>query len=142
MANSSHNFSITQTRLSCQFVVVGYFFLGVLLAGVPAFAADPELEKGKAVYSGAGACFSCHGPEGKGDGAAAAALNPKPRSFSEGVYKFDTDGDGKTGTETDIFNIVTSGAAKFGGSALMVPRADLPEADRKAVAKFVLSLKQ
>lgn len=142
MANSSSNFAKTQFRLSWRVIFVGYLFLGVLVADVPAFAADPEVDKGKAIYNGAGACFSCHGPEGKGDGAAAAALNPKPRSFIEGVYKYDTDGDGKTGTEADIFNIVTSGAAKFGGSALMVARADLPEADRKAIAKFVLSLKK
>lgn len=101
-----------------------------------------DIETGKNVYNGLGACASCHGATGAGDGAAAAALDPKPRSFLAGVFKFDTDGDGKTGTETDIFNIVTNGAAKYGGSPLMVGRPDIPEADRKAIAKFVLSLKK
>lgn len=101
-----------------------------------------ELEQGKTVFNGVGACASCHGATGAGDGAAAAALNPKPRSFVEGTFKFDTDGDGKPGTETDLFNVITNGAQKYGGSIMMVPRADLPEADRKALAKYVLSLKK
>lgn len=105
-------------------------------------AVADELEQGKTVFNGIGACASCHGATGAGDGAAAAALNPKPRSFVEGVFKFDTDGDGKTGTEADLFNVVTNGAQKYGGSIMMVPRADIPEADRKAVAKYVLSLKK
>lgn len=41
----------------------------------------PELiEKGKQSF--ATVCASCHGTEGKGDGVAGGALNPKPRDFS------------------------------------------------------------
>ena len=109
---------------------------------IPALASADELEKGKAVYNGIGACSSCHGVLGKGDGAAAAALEPKPRSFAVAEYKFDTDKDGKTGTETDIFDVVSKGAPAFGGSPLMAGRADIPEADRKALVKYVISLKQ
>ncbi len=117
----------------------GTFLLSV--AASSAFA-DPDVEKGKAIYNGAGACAACHGMTGTGDGPAAAALTPKPRDFSKGDFGYDTDGDGKKGTETDLFNIVTNGAQKYGGSPMMVGRADLPEADRKAIVKFVLSLKK
>ena len=37
------------------------------------------VEKGKTLFQTM--CSSCHGAEGKGDGAASAALNPKPRNF-------------------------------------------------------------
>ena len=113
-----------------------------IISAAGSVRADDELEKGKGIYNGTGACFSCHGATGMGDGAAAAALTPKPRSFVEGVFKFDTDGDGKTGTETDVLNVVTNGAQKYGGSMMMVARPDLAEADRKAVVKYVLSLKK
>jgi len=113
-----------------------------LLVFTPNCFADAELAKGKSIYNGIGACAACHGDKGLGDGAAAAALNPKPRSFASGEYKYDTDKDGKAGTEKDIYNIVTNGAAKYGGSVLMAARADIPEADRKALAKYVLSLKK
>lgn len=33
-------------------------------------------------------CVGCHGREGRGDGKAAGFLNPKPRNFVKGDYKF------------------------------------------------------
>lgn len=43
--------------------------------------ATPELiARGKAQF--AQNCVSCHGAEGKGDGPAAASMNPRPRNFS------------------------------------------------------------
>jgi len=33
-------------------------------------------------------CIGCHGPEGMGNGEAAEFLNPKPRNFVNGDYKF------------------------------------------------------
>lgn len=126
----------------CCAVVFGALLLGVAVVPHTARAEDPDLEKGKTIYNGLGACATCHGATGAGDGAAGAALTPKPRNFIEGQYKYDTDGDGKTGTEADISNIVMNGAIKYGGSMMMVARPDLAEADRKAVAKYVLSLKK
>jgi mono/diheme cytochrome c family protein len=109
---------------------------------IPICAVADDLETGKAVYNGIGTCSSCHGALGKGDGVAAASLEPKPRSLASGNYKFDTDKDGKSGTEADVFDVISRGAAAFGGSPLMAGRADIPEADRKALAKYVLSLKE
>jgi len=120
---------------------INFLTVFLFLSSSYSFAND-DLAKGKSIYSGIGACATCHGEKGLGDGVAAAALNPKPRSFASGEYKYDTDKDGKKGTEKDIYNIITNGAAKYGGSALMAARADIPEADRKALAKYVLSLKK
>lgn len=103
----------------------------------PAFADD--IAKGKELYASSG-CAACHGALGAGDGAAAAALDPKPRSFLTGEYKYDTDGDGVAGSETDVYNILTNGAAKYGGAITMVPYQHLSDQDRKALAKYVKSL--
>lgn len=119
--------------------------LVVLLASISSSSyasADDALAKGKEIYNGKGACASCHGAEGKGDGPAAAALNPKPKNFSTADFGLDTDGDGKKGTAADISNVVLNGAQKYGGSAFMVGRPDLSEAERSAVAQYVLSLKK
>jgi mono/diheme cytochrome c family protein len=111
-----------------------YFYFSVIALSlsftVTAHAND--LEKGKTIYNGIGACAACHGALGKGDGVASAALNPKPRDFSVGVFAIDTDKDGKTGTETDLSNVIEKGAAAFGGSPLMAARADIAPADRKS----------
>jgi mono/diheme cytochrome c family protein len=41
---------------------------------------DELAAKGKALFTTT--CVSCHGADGKGDGVAGAALNPKPRNFT------------------------------------------------------------
>lgn len=49
----------------------------------PPFDATPEvLAEGKAIFLGVGGCVSCHGAEGKGDGAAASNLPIQPRNFT------------------------------------------------------------
>lgn len=103
--------------------IVGLAVLVVWCVGNVSSAAD--LEQGKRIYDGIGACATCHGAKGMGDGAAAAVLDPKPRKFSEAKFKFDTDKDGKTGTVADLKNIVTKGTAPFGGSIMMAPRPDI-----------------
>ncbi|MDE3032760.1 MAG: cytochrome c [Acidobacteriota bacterium] len=39
------------------------------------------MARGKALF--AENCATCHGPDGRGDGAAGASLNPKPRNFTQ-----------------------------------------------------------
>ena len=87
-------------------------------------------------------CQSCHGATGKGDGPVGAALDPKPRDFSVGEFKFDADGDGTPGTDSDIKNIVQKGAGAYGGSMLMAPWPTLSETDIENVTVYIRSLKQ
>ena len=56
---------------------------------------SPEItERGKALYNGKGACFNCHGTSGRGDGPAAAALDPSPRNFHHhGFWRHRTEGE-------------------------------------------------
>lgn len=115
--------------------------IGVMAASPVAALAD-DVARGKEIYDGVGACASCHGALGGGDGPAAAALTPKPKNFQKAEFSLDTNGDGKVGTAEDVYNVITNGAAKYNGSMFMVGRVDLSEADRKALAAYVLSLKQ
>lgn len=57
-------------------------------------------------------CVSCHGVRGRGDGPAAAALNPKPRDFTNcKVMAAESD-------ET-FFKIIKEGSQSVGRSAFM-----------------------
>ena len=50
--------------------------------------ASPEvLAEGKEIFLGRGGCISCHGAEGKGDGAAAKNLPIQPRNFTNPKFK-------------------------------------------------------
>ena len=85
-------------------------------------------------------CVTCHGASGKGDGVAAAALNPRPADFSAGAFKYDVNGNGAKGDVDDIKAIVHDGAAKHGGSPLMAPWPMLSPDQLQAVAEHVKSL--
>jgi hypothetical protein len=85
------------------------------------------------------------GEGGKGDGptgkALAAAGQPAPRDFTVGDFKFDTDKDGKPGTDADLKNVISKGALAFGGNAMMAPVV-LNDADMANVIAFIRSLKK
>jgi len=63
-------------------------------------------------------CVMCHGESGKGDGAAAAALNPKPRDYTDAEWQ-------KTVTDDQIKKTITGGGAAVGKSAIMPAQPDL-----------------
>ncbi|HYC57013.1 MAG TPA: c-type cytochrome [Candidatus Binatia bacterium] len=63
-------------------------------------------------------CSTCHGAGGKGDGALAASLNPKPRDLSSPEWQ-------KTATDEHIEKIVLSGGPAVGMSVLMPGNPDL-----------------
>jgi len=96
---------------------LGTFFI-VLMAititlGVASIAwAAGDAAQGKATY--ATMCSSCHGPEGKGDGVAAAALNPKPRNLTDASYM-------STRSDATLFKAIKEGGTSVGKSASMPP---------------------
>ncbi len=52
------------------------------------------IARGKALYTGRGACVNCHGAEGDGNGPVAAQLNPSPRNFQHhGFWRHRTEGE-------------------------------------------------
>ncbi|MGI9535283.1 MAG: c-type cytochrome [Thermodesulfobacteriota bacterium] len=66
--------------------------------------------KGKESYDNI--CASCHGPGGKGDGVAAAALDPKPRDLSDPEYV--------SGLSNEhLTKVISKGGTSVGLSALM-----------------------
>ncbi len=66
-------------------------------------------------------CVSCHGASGDGKGPATRDMDRNPRSFITAEFKFDTDADWQRGTDADIANVISQGAAAYGGSPLMPP---------------------
>lgn len=114
--------------------------LTMFAIAIPAAAGDAAA--GKAIYDGKGACGTCHGATGAGDGAAAAALNPKPASFVTAAFRLDTDGDGQAGTDADLANVMKNGGGKYGGNAAMPGRADFSDAEISDLVVYIRSLKQ
>jgi hypothetical protein len=86
---------------------------------------------------------TCHGETGKGDGPGGAGLQPPPRDFSKGDFKFDADKNGKAGEDADLKAVITKGAYEFGGSPLMTPWGGaIPDADIDNLIAVIRSLKK
>jgi mono/diheme cytochrome c family protein len=75
------------------------------------FAGDPSNGQasglGKSIYDAR--CAPCHGSTGKGDGPNAALLNPRPRNFTSGIFKFRTTESGSLPADDDLAATVKSG---------------------------------
>ena len=98
--------SVFTAALSAALVLACALFLPARSS----LAADAA--KGKQVYDTY--CALCHGPTGKGDGAGAAALDPKPRDLSSAEIM-------RGRTDEHIVSVVTDGGAAAGLSAAMPP---------------------
>lgn len=111
----------------------------VAAAAAPSALADAAA--GKALFIKTN-CNSCHGMEGAGDGPLAAVLNPPPRKFTVGDFKFDANGDGTVGSDEDLLLVIKDGAQKYGGNPMMAPNPTLSDDQIKVIISFIRSVKQ
>lgn len=103
----------------------------VLSQSVMAFALDAAA--GKIKYDAL--CVACHGATGKGDGAASAALTPKPRNFTDQAYM-------SKKADADLIKIIKNGGAASGLSASMPPwSSSLSDIDIANVLAYIRTLK-
>lgn len=63
-------------------------------------------------------CVVCHGEDGKGDGPGAAALNPKPRNYTDAAWQASV-------TDEQIHKTIVFGGAAVGKSPNMPGNPDL-----------------
>jgi mono/diheme cytochrome c family protein len=106
--------------------------LCALVFGTALFANAADVEQGKKLYGQF--CASCHGQSGKGDGPAAAALNPKPRDHTdkETMSKLSDD---------ELLKVIKNGGASVGKSPLMPAwGASLKDDQIKDVIAYVRTL--
>lgn len=89
------------------------------------FQGEAQIKAAEPIY--ATNCASCHGDDGKGDGSAAAALNPVPRNFHSGEGW-------KEGTSSlAIFNVLANGIE----GTSMAAFKHLPESERWALTHMI-----
>ncbi|MEZ4546438.1 MAG: cytochrome c [Thermodesulfobacteriota bacterium] len=88
-----------------------------------------DAAKGKTTFENT--CAACHGPGGKGDGPAAAALDPKPKNLTDAELL-------STQTDDFIYKVISEGGAAVGLSPMMAPWGGvLSEQDIWNVVAFI-----
>jgi mono/diheme cytochrome c family protein len=81
-------------------------------------------------------CSQCHGATGDGQGDAAKWLNPRPRDYRPGTYKFSSTPFGNKPLRSDLVRTVKSGVPGTSMPAFHL----LPQSDIEAVIDYVLVL--
>lgn len=84
--------------------IVRVILLAALVSSAWTWAAVPAAAELKAPEKFTTFCVPCHGPAGKGDGLAAASLNPKPRNLTDGTYM-------NARTDAQLTNVIKNGSA-------------------------------
>jgi mono/diheme cytochrome c family protein len=90
-----------------------------------------NLARGKKIFTSTGACYTCHGVEGKGDGPAGVGLVPPPRNFTDPQFHgLRTDG--------ELYWVVTHGSP--GTSMFAYAPQIISEEDAWYVVTYVQTL--
>lgn len=93
-----------------------------------------RLQLGRQVYTNQ--CAGCHGTTGDGQGPAGAHLNPPPRDYRNGVFKFTSTPRGSKPRREDLRRIL-----KYGAKGTSMPAFRfLPDEETEAVIDYVQAL--
>ena len=113
---------------------VSFGLLIFLAPGLGLAQTKGDSKAGKAKYDTL--CVGCHGATGKGDGAAAGGLNPKPQDHTNGKHM-------NTLTDKDLFDIIKGGGAGVKKSPLMPAWGNtLKDEDTWNLIAYIRSLAQ
>ncbi len=88
---------------------------------------------GKEVYQNR--CIGCHGEKGDGLGPAAKFLDPKPRDFRSGTFKFKTTPYEALPTDTDLMRVLSQGVLGTSMPAFKL----MPDISKFAVIQYIKS---
>lgn len=118
---------------------VGLIVVLLALPGVWAAAASsepalssPSISRGEIVYSKS--CAACHGENGDGQSMAGQYLEPRPRNFVSGMFKFRSTPSGELPTDADLLAIVEKGVP---GTQMPAWKMTLTRQERLDVVAFL-----
>ncbi|MFQ5934220.1 MAG: c-type cytochrome [Dehalococcoidia bacterium] len=107
---------MTKKRWFCRLqtcAVVGLLGLGFVTAQGAALESSKQkpsptlVRSGKRLYERR--CLFCHGPHGEGNGPVSRGIFPKPRSFTQGIFKIRSTPSGSPPTDEDLLQTLKRG---------------------------------
>ena len=106
----------------------------LLISGTALCGVASAQTAGKTIYDSR--CAQCHGVDGRGNGAAAPALMPRPRDFAAAQFKLRTTETGSLPTDDDLIRTITYGIP---GTSMPGWQKFLSTSDIMAVAAYIKS---
>jgi len=128
-----------------KFLIAFTFFLGFVTVNAqstwkapdtaktiksPLTVSSDDIKEGKKIFTQM--CVICHGAKGKGNGVAAAALNPKPANYTSKTVQDQTDG--------ELFWKITNGNAPT--AAMAAYKDILTETQRWQMVAYIRTFKK
>jgi len=95
-----------------KLLTIALFLVAIIAVSATISSAEEKGDAAKGKESYNNTCAACHGPEGKGDGVAAAALDPKPRDLSDATYV-------STLSNEHLYKVISEGGPSVGLSPMM-----------------------
>ncbi len=138
-----HKITNMKASLLSAVLLLGSFALGGLahadtVAKNPMPEVTPEFfEQGQQIYLER--CSFCHGLLGDGEGPAAPYMDPRPRDFTLGTFKFRNTVSGELPTDANLFRTVSRGLPGTGMQAFDddIIKSGLNENERWAVIAYI-----
>ena len=105
----------------------------IILIPTISYAQKGDVVAGKEIYNKE--CWKCHGKEGRGDGPDGANVDPKPRDFTSGVFKYRTSSYKEMlPFDRDLFQTISDGLT---GTAMPTWKGKLTEKDIWDVIAYI-----
>ncbi len=128
----------SSTRITTAAVAAAFSLFLLIVCGGPQASASPAGGAGSGVTVTAAdrtealqifktRCAVCHGQEGRGNGPASVALNPKPQDYHSKAWQ-------KATSDATIEKAIVEGGTAVGKSAAMAPNPDLKDKPGVVVA--------
>jgi cytochrome c oxidase cbb3-type subunit 2 len=108
-----------------------FFFSSVSFSYSAQAVDEATVLKGKRVYQRY--CYGCHGYTGNGNGPYAKGLNPKPRNFTKGIFKWTSGPSGSVPSDSDLDMTISEGVH----GTTMPPWRALRASDRHYVIAYI-----
>lgn len=118
-----------------QRLVYRPFDVGEVDFGSPGPGTPTAIKAGEKLFMAN--CSRCHGLEGKGDGPLAYLMTPRPRDFTQRLYKLRSTGSGQLPTEKDLFRTITLGMP---GSGMPPWKGKLNQKERWQLVHYLKTL--
>src|ERR1041384_4807821 len=106
----------------------------LLISGTALCGVASAQTAGKTIYDSR--CVQCHGIDGRGNGAAAPVLMPRPRDFAAAQFKLRTTETGSLPTDDDLIRTITYGVP---GTSMPGWQKFLSTSDIATVATYIKS---
>ena len=129
------------TNIAILFLLSQFFgfclpeiFVAIEPSNIELGVEEERINKGRTLFENL--CFHCHGVGGDGKGPAGIYLDPKPRDFSLGIFKYHSTQNNSLPSDQDLYKTITEGLP---GTPMPAFNKAIDEEETLSLIKYIKS---